>query len=105
RSLIFATGAKLKKIDIQGGPPQTLADVQGYINGAACNRDGVIVVGTFLAGPLLRLVASRGVMAQATVLAKGETNHRWPQFLPDGRHFLYLRVSSDPGQMGVYIGS
>jgi Tol biopolymer transport system component len=105
RSLIFATRAKLKKIDIQGGPPQTLADLPSNINGAACNRDGVIVVGTWIGGPLLRLVASRGVMAPATVLAKGETNHSWPQFLPDGRHFLYLRVSSDPGQMGVYIGS
>ena len=40
-----------------------------------------------------------------TSLAKGETGHRWPQFLPDGRHFVYLRVSSDSTQMGVYVGS
>src|SRR5262249_42040072 len=31
--------------------------------------------------------------------------HQWPQFLPDGRHFLYLRVSNDPNQTGVYVGS
>jgi Tol biopolymer transport system component len=59
----------------------------------------------FPAGPLLRVVTSAGVTTPATALAKGETHHRWPQFLPDGRHFLYLRVSSDPGKMGVYIGS
>jgi hypothetical protein len=31
--------------------------------------------------------------------------HAWPQFLPDGHHFLYLRVSGDPNTMGIYIGS
>ena len=40
-----------------------------------------------------------------TALAKGETRHNWPQFLPDGHHFLYLRVSNDPNQIGIYIGS
>jgi hypothetical protein len=39
-------------------------------------------------------------------LAKGEFGHRFPQFLPDGRHFLYLRVSTDdPNRTGIYAGS
>ena len=103
--MIFTARNKLKKIDIQGGPPQTLAEVPGYVNGAAWNRDGVIVVGMSAGGPLLRVSASGGVAAPATALDKGETNHRWPQFLPDGRHFLYQRVSTDPNKMGVYVGS
>ncbi len=107
RYVIFTANNKLKKIDIQGGPPQTLADVPGNQNGAAWNRDGVILIGIVpgAGGPLLRVPASGGVAAPATALDKGETGHRWPQFLPDGRHFLYQRVSADPNKMGVYIGS
>ena len=40
-----------------------------------------------------------------TALAPGESGHRWPQFLPDGKHFLYERVSADADKAGVYIGS
>ena len=105
RYVIFASRNKLRKIDIQGGPAQTLADVPGYMNGAAWNRDGVIVFALFRGSPLLRVAASGGVAAAVTALDPGETNHRWPQFLPDGRHFLYLRVSADPRRRGVYIGS
>ncbi len=105
RYVIFSARNKLTKIDTQGGPPQTLADVPGYLHGAAWNRDGVIVAGMSPDGPLLRLSASGGVPVPATVLEKGETTHRWPQFLPDGRHFLYQRASADPNKMGVYIGS
>ena len=47
---------------------------------------------------------SGGQMAPVTVLAPNETAHRWPQFLPDGKHFLYLRSSADPAKAGVYIG-
>jgi Tol biopolymer transport system component/predicted Ser/Thr protein kinase len=107
RYVIFTANNKLKKIDTQGGPPQTLADVPGNLNGAAWNRDGVILIGIVPGpgGPLLRVPASGGVAAPATALDKGETGHRWPQFLPDGRHFLYQRVSSDANKMGVYVGS
>ena len=105
RYVLFTVNNELKKIDIQGGPPQTLTDVPGYHNGAAWNRDGMIVIGMVRGGPLLRVAASGGVAAPATALKEGETNHRWPQFLPDGRHFLYQRVSTDPNKMGVYIGS
>jgi len=105
RYVIFSGRNKLNKIDIHGGPPETLADVPGFVNGAAWNRDGVIVFALSADGPLLRLAAPGGVPVPATALQKGETAHRRPQFLPDGRHFLYQRVSADPARMGVYIGS
>jgi Tol biopolymer transport system component len=105
RYVIFATFGKLKKIDIQGGPPQTMADLSG-MNGAASNRDGVIVVATTPgSGPLLRVPLSGGTPTPITTLADGDIQHRWPQFLPDGRHFLYLRMSSDANKAGIYIGS
>jgi len=97
---------KLKKVDIQGGPPQTLTDLPNQINGAAWARDGVIIVGTATGGnPLLRVSASGGAATPATVLAQGESSHKWPQGLPDGHHFLYLKVSADPNKMGIYAGS
>jgi eukaryotic-like serine/threonine-protein kinase len=96
---------KIYKVDIQGGPPQTLAEKQGSLNGATSNKDGVIVFGMFEPNPLFRVRAAGGTVAPVTALAKDETNHRWPQFLPDGHHFLYLRVSSDPNRIGVYVGS
>jgi eukaryotic-like serine/threonine-protein kinase len=97
---------KLKKVDIQGGPPQVLADLPNQINGAAWNKDGAIIAGTATgSNPLVRVSASGGVATPATVLAQGESSHKWPQLLPDGRHFLYLRVSADPNKMGIYAGS
>ena len=96
---------KLKKIDIQGGPPQTVADLPSILSGAGWNRDGVIVVGTFQGSPILRVSASGGQMTPVTALAAGDFAHRWPQFLPDGKHFLYLRVTSDSAKQGVYAGS
>jgi Tol biopolymer transport system component len=96
---------QLKRVDIQGGPPQTLADLS-QINGAASNQNGVILVGLAQPSqPLFRVPAAGGTAVPATALAKGEIGHKFPQFLPDGRHFLYFRASNDPNQSGVYVGS
>jgi eukaryotic-like serine/threonine-protein kinase len=108
RWVVFAwsTNSKLKKVDIQGGPPQNLADFPGYLAGAGWNSDGVIIAGAGPgANPILRVPASGGQTTPVTVLAPGESGHRWPQFLPDGKHFLYLRVSPDVAKQGIYIGS
>jgi Tol biopolymer transport system component len=96
-------GSKLKKIDIQGGPPQNIADFPGLLSGASWNAGGVIIAGR--GGPILRVSASGGALTGVTSLAAGETAHRWPQFLPDQKHFLYLRISADSAKTGEYIGS
>jgi hypothetical protein len=102
RFVLFSTSAKLQKVDIQGGPAQLLAELPNLLNGATSNKEGVIVVGLSptIRTPLLRVPAGGGTPTPVTALAKGETRHVFPQFLPDGRHFLYLRVSNDPNQMG-----
>jgi Tol biopolymer transport system component len=38
-------------------------------------------------------------------LAEGETEQRWPQFLPDGNHYLYLSISKRSDQQGIYAAS
>lgn len=107
RYVAFTSGNnQLKKVDIRGGPPQTVADLPGALNGAAWTREGLIVAGVSTANqPLFRVSASGGVATPLTVLAQGERAHRFPQMLPDGRHFLYLRLSGDPNKMGIYAGS
>ena len=106
RWVVFATpvSGKLEKVDIQGGPPQNIADFRGNLEGAGWNSDGVIIAGA-ATSPILRVPASGGQTTPITALAPGESTHLWPQFLPDGKHFLYLRVSSDAAKAGVYIGS
>jgi Tol biopolymer transport system component len=107
RYVIFTlqNSPKLYKVDIQGGPPQPLAEAPGALNGATSNKNGVVVFGVFAPNPLFRISDAGGTVLPVTALEEGETNHRWPQFLPDGRHFLYMRVSADPDRTGVYVGS
>jgi Tol biopolymer transport system component len=101
----FAQG-KLKKIDLHGGVPQALCAAP-WGNGGTWNRDGVIVFAPNREGALSRVSVSGGMPAAATVLDPGrhETGHYWPQFLPDGRHFLYLALSSQREKRNVYVGS
>jgi eukaryotic-like serine/threonine-protein kinase len=86
----FASG-KLKKIESSGGPPMTLCDAPNP-RGGAWNQDGVILFAPNLNVPLYRVSASGGTPIPVTSLdpAKGVTTNRWPQFLPDGRHFIYV---------------
>jgi serine/threonine protein kinase len=98
----FADG-KLKRIDVTGGAPQVLAAVSGA-RGGTWNRDGVIVFAPQQAG-LFRVAATGGTAEELTHLGPGQGTHRWPQFLPDGRHFLFLSALGQPDTHGVYLGS
>jgi Tol biopolymer transport system component len=89
RFLGFFADGKLKKIDASGGPPQVLASAPfGY--GGAWNRDGVIVFTPNVFDPLYRVAASGGTAVPLTKLGPREEAHRWPSFLPDGRHIVFL---------------
>jgi Tol biopolymer transport system component len=99
--------AKLKKLDVSGGPPQTLCDVPGLTVGGSWNRDGDIILGN-TAGGLLRVRETGGAVSPLTALdaSRKEEFHLMPTFLPDGRHFVYLRISpSAPEMSGGYVGT
>jgi serine/threonine protein kinase len=102
----FAQG-KLKKIPVSGGPVQEICDApQG--RGGTWNSSGDIVFAPTIGSPLFRVSAYGGVPTKVTELdnALGETTHRWPEFLPDGEHFLYLaRQLAENKPSGVYAGS
>jgi Tol biopolymer transport system component/DNA-binding winged helix-turn-helix (wHTH) protein len=95
RSIGFFADGKLKTVQIAGGPPTVLGDAP-FGNGGSWSRDDVIV---FAPGPsqtgLWRVSTAGGTPTVATTLDKaaGEDVHRWPHFLPDGRHFLYTAVT------------
>jgi len=94
----FFAGGKLKKVAIAGGPPLELTEASrdgraaSGGRGGSWSRDNVIVFNRALGSGLFRVSAGGGVSTAVTALADGETEHRWPYFLPDGRHFFYTAV-------------
>jgi Tol biopolymer transport system component len=96
----FAEG-KLKKIAASGGPAQSLCDASDG-RGGSWNRDNVIVFSPASFGAIQRVSAAGGAPADVTI-PKVQT--RFPMFLPDGRHFLYLISRSSEEQNGVHLSS
>ena len=89
RHVAFVAGAKLKKMDISGGPPQVLCDGPGAGLGGSWNaRDVIIFAGT--SGPIMSVSASGGEPVPATAMGPADVLHLYPSFLSDGRHFLYI---------------
>jgi serine/threonine protein kinase/Tol biopolymer transport system component len=107
--LAFFNGTKLETIDINGGAARTLIEIGSNSPGSGSwNGNDVIIFGRF-DSPLFRIPAtpaSGGSPVQLTQLdkARDEIAHWAPWFLPDGRHFLYVAVSSNPERSAVYAG-
>jgi len=107
RSVGFFADHKLKIVAIEGGAtPKSLGNVD-IPKGGTWNRDGVIIYSPQNIGPLFKVSVSGGEPTQLTTLdtEHGEYAHRFPEFLPDGRHFFYVIRSNDPEVDGLYIGS
>jgi serine/threonine protein kinase len=106
RSIGFFTASKLQRVEASGSPPQTVCDLPAPARGGTWNRDGVILFG-LTDGPLYRVPAGGGEPTPTTTLNQSqfERSHRWPFFLPDGRHFLYLVNNNQAEGGGLYVGS
>jgi Tol biopolymer transport system component len=104
RYIGFFADARLKKVLASGGPPQTLCDSQEG-RGGTWNRDGVILFSTVEGGGfgIHRTTAAGGVRELLLKTPKGIS--RFPQFLPDGRHFLYLVTRASAEENGIYFRS
>src|SRR5262249_14813872 len=104
RSIGFFASAKLKRLDIPGGVPQILADAPNG-RGGAWSRDGTILFAPTNASPLWRVQSSGGEAVPVTkVDLPLQGSHRFPQFLPDDRHFLFF-AQGNPAAKGIYLGS
>jgi eukaryotic-like serine/threonine-protein kinase len=108
RFLGFFADRKLKRIDANGGSPIDLAEGEGVGGTWAPNGD---VLFALASGPILRVPAAGGKPVPVTRIDAGrhETTHRYPFFLPDGKHFLYLALNAagspkDPANR-IWVGS
>jgi Tol biopolymer transport system component len=104
RAVGFFADGKLKRINLTGGAVQVLADAP-QSRGGTWNADGVIVFAPATNSALVHVAASGGAVAPVTQLASGQGSHRWPQFLPDGRRFLFSMATGLPQTHGAYISS
>jgi serine/threonine protein kinase len=103
RSLGFFADQKLKRIDLGGGQPQSLADVATtLISQGAWSEQGVILFNPSAVAGLSRVPASGGQVVAVTKLEKGQLGHRAPRFLPGGNQFLFTSYGTDAG---LWLGS
>jgi Tol biopolymer transport system component len=108
RFIGFFADKKLKRVEASGGSPLVIYDVDGL--GGTWGSGGDILF-TGPSGPVFRLPATGGKATPVTRLDTKlrETAHRYPFFLPDGRHFLYTALnlagnSRDPANR-IWVGS
>ena len=106
----FFGNGKLNKIGATGGPVIPICDATDG-RGGTWNETGTIVYQQAWSGGLMKVPAGGGAPEPVTTLDKDrfEIAHRWPHFLPDGRHFLFFVVSTTnpttSEHSGVYVGS
>jgi serine/threonine protein kinase/Tol biopolymer transport system component len=102
----FARG-KLVKIAATGGPVTAITDAPDAKGGAWSPNGVILFQPTYRDEPLMRVSDQGGAAEPATVLdaAQDDASHRWPAFLPDGRHFIYFVYSGRDDRRGVYVGT
>jgi serine/threonine protein kinase/Tol biopolymer transport system component len=107
RSIGFFAAGKLKTVDIHGGPSRTLSDSPLDSRGGAWGSDGTILFSPVATSGIYRIPAAGGTPVLATEFdaARGENSHRFPAFLPDGRHFLYVTRSAQQERWNISLGS
>jgi len=108
QTLGFFAGGKLKTVSASAGPVLTLCDAPGP-RGATWNGNGTILFAPTRGG-IKSVPASGGLPVDVTKLnpSLNQTSHRWPYFLPDGRHFLYLTANFTGGpaeSASIYLAS
>ncbi|HEY3204492.1 MAG TPA: protein kinase, partial [Thermoanaerobaculia bacterium] len=106
RFLAFIADGKLQKIDVNGGPPQKICDAPTGADGT-WSPQGVILFDGTGPDPIQRVPASGGVPIAIVRLdpKRKERQIGWPEFLPDGRHFLYMAAADRPEDSVYRIAS
>jgi Tol biopolymer transport system component len=104
KSIGFFAKGKLNRIDANGGPVLTLADAS-IAGGGSWSSAGVIVFAPNTTGVLRKLSAAGGAVTDAAGFSRAETSHRWPWFLPDGRHFLFAAGATAVTRRAIRLGS
>jgi Tol biopolymer transport system component len=103
RAIGFFAGGALKRLDLGGGAPQTLAPAPAA-RGGTWGADSVIVFAPTNSGSLMRVAATGGDAVPVTILGPTQAGRRWPHMLSDGRRFLFLGLDQ-PDAAGIYLGA
>jgi eukaryotic-like serine/threonine-protein kinase len=101
RSIGFFAEGKLQRLDLDGGLVRPLAIAPNPVGGA-WSSNGTILFTPNFTGPLFRISDAGGDPVALTKTDARQASHRFPQFLPDGRHFLYY-VPSGAESRGIYV--
>jgi len=106
RRVGFFANGKLETVGVEGGRVTVLCDAPDG-RGATWGAGGVIVFAANSAGPLFRVAADGGEPSAVTTLDGGrkETGHRFPFFLPDGKHFVFATLPAVNGLFDIFVGS
>ena len=107
RSLAFFSSGKLKKMDLQSAAPQIICDTPSARSAGSWSQNGDILFETTERPEIYLVSANGGVPKPITRLnsSNHEVHHSAPQFLPDGRHYIYFVQSERPENSGIYISS
>jgi Tol biopolymer transport system component len=114
RYLAFFADKALKKVrlsvsneGLRAGPTEKICDAEPLPGGGTWNRSGIIVFAPGQGTTLYQVSANGGKPQPLQKLnaAKYEHAHLWPQFLPDGNHFVFFVLSDSQAATGVYTGS
>jgi eukaryotic-like serine/threonine-protein kinase len=106
KSLGFFADGHLKRIPAAGGPVTVLAEAPNA-RGGTWNQDNVIVFEPDYRNSLWQINAASGAPTRLTKIEEQKhTTHRWPQFMPDGKHFIFFATNhSGSTEEGIYFGS
>ncbi len=109
KSLGFFAGTKLMRIDISTGQVFSVCLAEGGGRGGAWGQGDVIVFCPAIGKPIFRVSAAGGTpIAVTNIDTLQHTTHRWPFFMPDGKHFLYFagnHFKSDSIQNSIWFSS
>ena len=107
QSIAFFAEGRLKKADLDGATPQTLATVGYRPSGGTWSRDGVLLYADRMSRIYSVSATGDGKVTPLTTLdsSRQEVAHNAPQFLPDGRNFLFGVTSGAAEFEGTYVAS
>jgi Tol biopolymer transport system component len=106
RFLGFFAEGKLKKVEVSGGPPQKICDAPGGADGS-WSSEGVILFDGTGNQPINRVSAAGGAPVPAVKpdASRKEGQVGWPEFLPDGKHFLYMAIGQKAEDTAYRVGT
>jgi Tol biopolymer transport system component len=108
-SIAFSAEGELRKLDVASGTVQRICAIpQPGFSGGTWNTEGLIVFSArFMDSRLYAVEAAGGEPRLLTShdTSRGETDHWNPQFLPDGRHILFVVISAVEEHSGIHVTS